>query len=187
MSLQAPSGREVIFVGSTLKYSLALLYQLFPNRWMRKSGIIFAMMDNGEAPFPRVEDIHVVCHYPDVFPSELPGILPTRGVSFEIKLIPGTMPIHKSPYQMAPKEQLELKKQLDDLFANGFIRPSKSPWAFPVLFVEKMDGSKRLCVDYCALNVVTIKNNWFTSVGDNDMQAYNKKGLTKWFICREST
>jgi hypothetical protein len=46
----------------------------------------------------------VVCHYLDVFPSKLPGIRPTRGASFEIKLIPGTMPIHKSPYQMAPKE-----------------------------------------------------------------------------------
>jgi hypothetical protein len=46
----------------------------------------------------------VVCHYPDVFPSELPGIPLTRGASFEIKLIPGTMPIHKSPYRMAPKE-----------------------------------------------------------------------------------
>jgi hypothetical protein len=46
----------------------------------------------------------VVCHYPDVFPFEHPGIPPTRGASFEIKLIPSTMPIHKSPYRMAPKE-----------------------------------------------------------------------------------
>jgi hypothetical protein len=127
VSLQAPSGREVIFVGSALKYSLTLLYQLFPNHWVRKSRIIFAMMDNGEAPFLRVEDIRVVCHYPDVFPSELPGIPPTRGASFEIKLIPSTMPIHMSPYRMAPKDQLELKKQLDDLVAKGFIIPSKSP------------------------------------------------------------
>jgi hypothetical protein len=74
-----------------------------------------------------VEDIRVVCHYPDMFSFELPGIPPTRGVSFEIKLISGTMPIHKSPYRMALKEQLELKKQLDDLLAKGFIRPSKSP------------------------------------------------------------
>jgi hypothetical protein len=72
-----------------------------------------------------VEDIHVVCHYPDVFPCGLPGIPPMRGGSFAIKLIPGTMPIHKSLYRMAPKEQLELKKQLDDLVAKGFIRPSK--------------------------------------------------------------
>jgi hypothetical protein len=107
-----------------------------------------------------VEDIRVVCNYPDVFPSKLPGIQPMRGASFEIKLIPSTMPIHKSPYQMAPDEQLELKKQLDDLLAKGFIRPSKSPWAFPMLFVEKKDGSKRLCVDYRALNAVTIKNKY---------------------------
>jgi hypothetical protein len=46
----------------------------------------------------------VVCHYPDVFPSELPGIPSTWGASIEIKLIPGTMPIHKSTYRMAPKE-----------------------------------------------------------------------------------
>jgi hypothetical protein len=55
---------------------------------------------------------------------------------------------------------LELKKQLDDLLAKGFIRPSKSPWTFPVLFVEKKDDSKRLCVDYRALNAVTIKNKY---------------------------
>jgi hypothetical protein len=76
------------------------------------------------------------------------------------------MPIHKSPYQMAPKDQLELKKQLDDLLAKGFIRPSKSPWAFPVLFMEKKDVSKRLCVDYRALNVVTIKNKYHLSCID---------------------
>jgi hypothetical protein len=119
----------VIFVDSALKYSLSMLYQLFPN-------------------------------YLDVFPSKLPSIPPMRGASFEIKLIPGTMPIHKSPYQMAPQEQLELKKQLDDLLAKGFIRPSKSPWAFPVLFMEMKDGSRRLCVDYRALNAVTIKNKY---------------------------
>jgi hypothetical protein len=61
---------------------------------------------------------------------------------------------------MAPKEQVELKRQLDDLLAKGFIRPSKSPWAFLVLFVEKKDGSKRLCVDYRALNQVTVENKY---------------------------
>jgi hypothetical protein len=61
---------------------------------------------------------------------------------------------------MAPKEQVELKRQLDDFLANGFIRPSRSPWAFLVLFVEKKDKSKRLFVDYCALNQVTIKNKY---------------------------
>jgi hypothetical protein len=65
-----------------------------------------------------------------VFPTELPSIPPEHDVVFQIKLVPGTQPIHKTPYRMAPKEQVELKWQLDDLLAKGFIRPSKSPWAF---------------------------------------------------------
>jgi hypothetical protein len=52
-----------------------------------------------------------------------------------------------------------LKKQLDDLLAKGFIRPRKSPWTFAMLFVEK-DGSKRLCVDYHALNAMMVKNKY---------------------------
>jgi hypothetical protein len=102
----------------------------------------------------------VVCDFADVFPAELPGLPPDRDAAFEIKLIPGTQPIRKAPYRMAPKEQVELKRQLDDLLAKGFIRPSRSPWASPVLFVEKKDKSKRLCVDYRALNQVTIKNKY---------------------------
>jgi hypothetical protein len=102
----------------------------------------------------------VVCDFVDVFPAELPGVPPERDAAFEIKLILGTQPIHKAPYRMAPKEQVELKRQLDDLLAKGFIRPSRSPWASPVLFVEKKDKSKRLCVYYRALNQVTIKNKY---------------------------
>jgi hypothetical protein len=56
ISLHAPSGRDVIFVGTAMKYSLALLYHLFPDRWMRKSGILFSMVQDGEAVL-HVEEI----------------------------------------------------------------------------------------------------------------------------------
>jgi hypothetical protein len=108
----------------------------------------------------RVEDIPVVCHYPDVFPADLPGLPPETESIFEIKLVPGTQPIFRLPYKMAPVEQVELKRQIDELLAKGFIRPSVSPWAAPVIFVEKKNGTKRLCVDYRGLNQVTIKNNY---------------------------
>jgi hypothetical protein len=157
--LQAPLGREVVFLGSSPKFTLSLLAQLLPDRRSRKSRIFFSMMVEGEAAL-RVQDIRVVCDFAYVFPVELPGVPPERDAAFEIKVIPATQPIHKAPYRMAPKEQVELKRQLDDLLAKGFIRPSRSPWASPVLFVEKKDKRKRLCVDYRALNQVTIKNKY---------------------------
>ena len=43
---------------------------------------------------------------------------------------------------------------------HGFIKPSKSPYGSPVLFVKKKDGSLRMCIDYRALNKITIKNRY---------------------------
>jgi hypothetical protein len=57
-------------------------------------------------------------------------------------------------------ELVELKKQIVELLEKGYIRPSTSPWAAPVLFVEKKDGTKRMCIDYRDLNEVTIKNKY---------------------------
>lgn len=81
-------------------------------------------------------------------------------MEFTIELILGTSPISKAPYRMAPTELKELKIQIDDLVAQGFIRPSTSPWGAPVLFVMKKNHTLRLCVDYRMLNKVTIKNKY---------------------------
>jgi hypothetical protein len=59
---------------------------------------------------------------------------------------------------MPMNELVELKKQIAELQAKGFIRPSSSPWGAPVLFMEKKDGTQRKCIDYRSLNEVTIKN-----------------------------
>jgi hypothetical protein len=108
----------------------------------------------------QLEDIPVVCEYPDVFPNDLPGIPPDRDVEFVIELQPGTAPISKRPYRMPPKELAELKVQLQELIDKGYIRPSSSPWGSPALFVKKKDGSLQMCVDYRPLNAVTIKNKY---------------------------
>jgi hypothetical protein len=57
-------------------------------------------------------------------------------------------------------ELVELKKQIDELIEKGYVRPSTSAWAALVLFVEKKDGTKRMCIDYQDLNEVTIKNKY---------------------------
>ena len=99
----------------------------------------------------------MVIDFTDAFPNELPRLPPQRGVEFTIELLPGTQPISKSPYRMAPNEVKELKTKLEELIEKGFIRPSSSPWGAPVLFVRKKDGSLRLYIDYCQ---VTVKNKY---------------------------
>jgi hypothetical protein len=55
-------------------------------------------------------DIEVVREYPDVFPTELPGMPPDRDIEFLIELLPGTPPISKRSYRMPINELVELKK-----------------------------------------------------------------------------
>jgi hypothetical protein len=102
----------------------------------------------------------IVDEFPDVFPDDLPGMSPDRDIEFIIELLPGTAPIAKRPYRMGVNELEELKKQIKELQEKGFIRPSSSPWGTPVIFVDKKDGTQRMCVDYRSLNEVTIKNKY---------------------------
>ena len=74
-----------------------------------------------------VEEVPIVCEYPNVFPEELPGMPPNQDVEFVIDLLLGTGPIAKRPYCMLVHELEELKKQLKELSDKGYIRPSASP------------------------------------------------------------
>jgi hypothetical protein len=105
-------------------------------------------------------EVPVVNEFPDVFSKELPGMPPDRDIEFVIELKPGTTPIYKTPYRMATLELAELKDHIQELLEKGFICPSSSPWGAPVIFVPKKDGTQRLCMDYRALNEVTIKNKY---------------------------
>ncbi|CAI7906079.1 unnamed protein product [Closterium sp. NIES-54] len=96
-----------------------------------------------------------------VFPEDLPAGLPPKQAAYHrIELIPGSTPPVRPTYKMSAMELKELKKQLEDLLAKEFIQPSSSPYASPVLFVWKKDGSLRMCVDYRGLNKITVKNRY---------------------------
>jgi hypothetical protein len=90
-----------------------------------------------EAIVPKIQDIPVVCEFPDVFPEDLPGLPSERDAEFVIELKPGTAPISRRSYRMPPNKLVELKTQLQDLLEKGFIRPSSSPWGCPAIFVKK--------------------------------------------------
>jgi hypothetical protein len=108
----------------------------------------------------RLEEIHVVCEFPDVFTDDLPGMPPERAIEFKIELQPGTAPISKAPYKISQEELVELKIQLKDLLDKGFICSSSSPWGCPALFISKKDKGLHLCVDCRPLNAVTVKNKY---------------------------
>ncbi|GJR07138.1 putative reverse transcriptase domain-containing protein [Tanacetum coccineum] len=126
----------------------------------RGSYLFVAQVVEKEPAERRLEDVPVICEFPDVFPEDLPGLPPSRQVEFVIELVPGAAPVARAPYRLAPSEMKELAKQLQELSDKGFIRPSSSPWGAPVLFVKKKDGSFRMCIDYRELNKLTIKNRY---------------------------
>jgi hypothetical protein len=76
----------------------------------------------------KLQDIHVVREFSDVFPDDLSGMPPERAIEFKIELHPGTALIAKASYKMTPIELTELKSQLHDLQDKCFIHPSSSPW-----------------------------------------------------------
>ena len=123
------------------------------------------------------DGIPLVREFHDGFGS-LHGIPPDRADPFIIELEPGTAPLSKNPYKMAPAEMAELKKQLEELLDKGFIHPSVSPWGAPVLFVKKKDGSFRLCIDYRGLNRVTVKNKYPLPMIDESL---DQPCGAKWF------
>ena len=99
--------------------------------------------------------------YGDIFPEKLPyGPPPQCVIDHEIEVVLGSTPPHKSPYRLSNAEMEELRTQVDTLLEQGWIRPSSSPYGAPVIFVPKKNGQWRMCIDYRALNKITIKN-WY--------------------------
>lgn len=83
-----------------------------------------------------------------------------RPYDHHLKLEPGKQPPFGPLYSMSQNELKVLRKYLDEHLDKGFIRASSSPVASPVIFVRKPGGGLRFCVDYRALNAITIKNRY---------------------------
>ena len=159
-------GTQPIIIQADLERHKSLVSASTFSRAIRRGYNTFALLLNPDRPsttpsisIPRVKTL--LEEFADVFPDDLPkGLPPQRSHDFKIELQPNAAPIKKGLYRLSAKETEELKKQLHDLLEKGFIQPSTSPWGAPILFVNKKDGGFRLCVDYRALNKVTIKNSY---------------------------
>jgi hypothetical protein len=70
------------------------------------------------------------------------------------------MRVCERPYRHPYFQKTEIEKIVRELLQSGVIRPSQSPFSSPVLLVRNADGSWRMCMDYRALNLVTVKNKF---------------------------
>ncbi|WKA07645.1 hypothetical protein VitviT2T_025440 [Vitis vinifera] len=137
VTFSIPGQPKFSFEGKHVDRPLHMISALRASSLLKKGcqGFLASVMSN-ESDL-KLEDIPIVREYLDVFPEDLPGLPPEREVEFTIDLVPGTGPMSKAPYRMAPVELKELKVQLQELLDKGFIRPSVSTWGDPVLFVKK--------------------------------------------------
>ncbi|KAJ9532236.1 hypothetical protein QJQ45_003960 [Haematococcus lacustris] len=137
-------------------------------RWLRKGGsAMVAMVSLEDLALPVDAVSHVqrqhlqdlLDEYSDVF-QPITGLPPERAVGHSIPLQPDGKPPARPSYRMSKPEQEELRKQITDLLAKGLIEPSSSPYAAPVLFVQKKSGELRMCIDYRQLNKITIRDQY---------------------------
>jgi hypothetical protein len=105
---------------------------------------------------PIVADI--LQEYADVFTSEVPaGLPPLLGIEQQINLIPGASLPNRAPYRTNPEKTKEIQCQVQELLDKGYVCESLSPCVVPVILVSNKDGLWRMCVDYRAINNITIR------------------------------
>jgi hypothetical protein len=101
----------------------------------------------------------VVNQYDEMF-KEPKGLPPKRGIQHEIQLQQDCPLPNIGMYKMLVMENAEIKKQIQELLDKGVIAPSTSPCGYPIVLVPKKDGTWRMCVDFKALNKITVKNRF---------------------------
>ncbi|XBH56467.1 hypothetical protein VPH35_078287 [Triticum aestivum] len=107
----------------------------------------------------------IITEFDGIF-AEPSGMPPPRGRDHGITLLPGSAPVAVRPYRYPAAHKDELERQCAAMLAQGIIRASCSAFSSPVLLVRKPDGSWRFCIDYRALNAITVKDAFSIPVVD---------------------
>lgn len=129
---------------------------------------------NTSEPSPNQHPLvqQLIHHFQSLFdpPTSLP---PTRRIDHRIPLLPNSGPVNVRPYRYAHSQKTEIETQVQDMLTNGLIRPSCSPYSSPVLLVKKKEGTWRFCIDYRALNTVTVKDRFPIPIVDELLDELN--------------
>ena len=107
---------------------------------------------------PPIEIKDILGGYQDIVVDDLPDTLPpTRSISHHIDLIPGASLPNKVAYRMTPRENKEVRNQVQKLLDKGMIKESLIQSIVPTVLSPKKDGEWRMCTDSRAINKITIR------------------------------
>lgn len=106
------------------------------------------------------------------------GLPQSRPFDHQIPLIPGAQPVNIKSYRYNPAQKDEIERQIKEMLQQGIIQPSYSPFASPVLLVQKKDLTWRFCVDYRQLNAITVRNRFPMPVVE---ELLDELAGSKWF------
>ncbi|XP_075499332.1 uncharacterized protein LOC142537723 [Primulina tabacum] len=104
VSVRPPSGKPFIFEASRHQHMPHVISCICVRKLVRRgcqeffASIVTVTEPDSQMP----EDVEVVRDFPSVFSDDISGIPPDREVDYSIKLMPGTVPISKKPYRLAP-------------------------------------------------------------------------------------
>jgi hypothetical protein len=97
-------------------------------------------------------------NFANIVVDEMPtSFQPIRSINHHIDLILGASLPNKETYRLTPRENEEVKNQVQELLDKGLVRESLSPCPVPTVLSPKKDGGWRMCTDSRAINKITIR------------------------------